>query len=293
MNDFRAAYATLLSTADPAALSTRFYAVLLLFPLLAFAAYSPIGAIFSYLLFITIVIVGQLFVFVTPENYAYFLLWLWVWLEVLPFGALVQWAVITAYLWGQHFFPGSTFLVVFLNTTVPKYFPDTILIAVLNFLAATRLLDAVGWLLSFLCTNCALDRAQFTVWSVSVSNTLAAYPPTELNNTLAVLSFWTVIVFALKVAGLALVSAYLAGLALGVAAAFWPVFAALASILIAVASFLGALSLVALTGDIDALQDEVYSLRLKMQHYQTQQTAHRADLLRRIKEPFGGGSTRK
>ena len=280
INDLRANYQVVLSD-DPATLGERFYGITLVFALILFASLMPFGSVFAYTLAVA-VLITKTFVTVEPQLFVYAVVYLWVWLVALPLGAVLQWALLVVALFQMHFL-GINGLQQFLLTNLPKVLPDTLLVSSLNLLSRATWLNQFFALFSVLGGTRTFNVAAFGAWATSIQAFEAAFPPTEINNIMALFSLYNVLIFVLEVVGVLFGAAFVGGLLFNVGAALLPIFTGLATLASALGAFLLALVLVGLGVSVGELEDDVHSLRQQMYQILLHQHQQRLDNMKRLR----------
>lgn len=245
LNDLRFVYARV--TANDAFVSQRFWAILFLFLIVAFSDYffipfllpSPLAGQLIAAIFIII----EFFVVQRPENYALLLIYFWIFLEFLPLAAWIQWAFYITHVFQLNYFGASFLQVVF--DGVPSLFPDELLIRLLNFLGTLSFIDVI------------YDTTNFTNYATTIANTRATFVANELNNVMALISFWNVLLLLFEVFLVAYIAVYVAGAVLYFVAAFFPLLTLLSSLASSVAAFFTSLAVVGIANSVDDLEEEV------------------------------------
>lgn len=247
LNDARAIYQNLVSV--DALTDVRFWALALLFPLLAFSEY-----VFYPLLIVTIpapaaayltaivLILAEFFILQRPEVYALVLIYFWIWLETLPLLAWIQWVPLIVHLYGLHYFGGSFLQPLF--DFLPNLFPDELAIATFNFLGS----------LTFL--NFLFDVSFFTNVASQISTLTTQFPATELNNVMAILSFWNFELLLIEIAVILYGSVYLVGVALYFLVGLFPILASLSAVTTAISQFFTGLIVVDNAAAVGELEEE-------------------------------------
>lgn len=287
LNDARYVYSVV--TSSDAFLSSRFWAMLLLFPMLAFAdtffvpfilftVPAPAAAYLTAAIFIII----EFFIVQRPENYALLLIYFWVWLETLPVVGWIQWVPYIVHIYQLNYGDGVSFLQPLFDA-LPAYFPDEILIWLFDLLASFAFLGAE-------------TAAMFASWSAAITAAQTMYPATELNNVIALISFWNVELLLIEIVA----GGWLLGLVGGAVLYFLNgvipllgIFTLLAS---ALAVFLAAIGLADVSESLDELEDETDIRRKRIERVQQQaredidaSQRRLADLSKRIDSSGGSG----
>lgn len=268
-NDARFIYAN--AIADNAVIKDRFYAILLLFLVLAFNDFF--GSFWSYgiaLLFLGI----DFFITHTPENWAYLLIYFWFFLEVFPLAAWVQWVPFVLHLYLLTYF-GHSFLTPFF-ASLPSAFPDTLAAKFLLWVASVEPITFFG--LSFSIPF--LDSATLTGYANSILAAQVNFPSSELNNVMTVASFWNLELLGFETLGVLLLAGFAAGAAIYFIQPFFQIFPALGALGAAFAGFISALGFAGAISATEDLHAEVAGRTSLL----ASQTRSAIDLLRRQNE---------
>jgi len=249
-NDIRFIYAN--AIANNAWLHSRLVAIFFLFLLLAFK--GVFGTFLSYG-FTLVLLYSEFFITLTPENWAYVLIWLWFWLLAFPVVAWLQWAPFVLYLYLLRYFNNAYFLTT-LFADLPKIFPDTLAISFLRWLASVEPISFFG-LITFNLPY--LDSAVLTSYADSIVAAQTHFPATELNNVMTVAAYWNLELLILEVLGFTLLAVLLGGSIVYFFAAFFPILPALAALSEAFTSVFVYFGLASSVAGVEDLHVEVAS----------------------------------
>ena len=248
LNDFRYVYSVAIT--NDARLPTRLWSILFLFLVLAFGDFF--GYFWSYLIVI-VMLIAQTFISLTPENWAYALVYFWFWLEVFPLLAWLQWTPFILHHILLRYYNVS-FLTPFF-AAVPNWFLDTLLVRFLNWLATITSPTIFGVTI----TIPFLSPAVLTGYANAILAAQVAFPGTELNNVMAVASFWNVELLVFEFIGIALAIVYFGGVFLYFVSAFLPILPLLGTIAGSTSSVLVTLGLLRSVESIEDLHTETTS----------------------------------
>jgi len=255
-NDIRVIYSNVI--ANDALLSKRFWALGILFLLLAFSemVYLPLicitipSPITAYLAAFVFIIV-EFFILQTPETCAIVLIYLWIWLETVELIAWLQFIPLIIHLFGLKYY-GFSFLTPIFNF-FPNFFPDTLLATVLNFVSGFSFLNVI------------YDVSTLATYANSITVAQANYPATELYNVLSLQTFYNAELLFVTVLAVALLTVYLFGATLAFLSAFLPLLTVFASLFNAVLSFFTNLTVARIADDVEDNEVDAAIKMLRLQ----------------------------
>jgi len=260
-NDALLLYQNAISS-DPATLELRFYSFGLLFLLIAFAEFFflPIpfffvsGAAPAYFIVLGF-LASEFFVLLRPELYAYVLIFLWVVHEVAPLVAWLLWAPLVLHL-GLLLYVGSSFIGATLFAVFPYLLPLNLLLKLSTWLGGVPALDPYLALLSPI--GVTLSSARFATLSATMTSKFATFGATELNNVMAIFSFWNVELLLFETAGVSYLAVIFGGAAFMFLLSFFSAFAIFPALLAAIVSFLTAFGAANVASQVDDLEDTTH-----------------------------------
>lgn len=255
-NDIRVVYNNVI--ANDSLLSKRFWALGILFLLLAFSdlVYFPLicitipSPITAYLA-AAIFIIVEFFVLQTPETCSVVLIYLWIWLETVELVAWLQFIPLIVHLFALKYY-GFSFLTPIFNF-LPQLFPDTLLATILNFLSG------------FTFFNPIYDVSNLAAYASSITAAQAAYPASEINNVLSLQTFYNAELLLVEVLAISALTIYLFGAALAFLSAFLPLLSVFTALFNSIISFFTSLNVVSIANDVEdnEVDQTIKTLRLQ------------------------------